>query len=218
MNRTRSNGTLGTRIIIGGTHGNNLIAIAVGSIKDRTGNLRPALDRPGTGTIIGTISGMCIEHMEDSSSHIARKGETSQLIINNGNLIERILGVGDAVGQALHGLDEIAPLADDPAGAHDVVARAPGHGDVAGGLGLAVDGKRAEGLPLGVDLGGAVEDVVGGNVDARDPVLGAGAGEQRRPRRVGLPGDDAALGGLRFIHGRVGAAVDDGAVERPVVL
>lgn len=109
-------------------------------------------------------------------------------------------------------------LADDPAGAHDVVARAAGHGDVAGGLGLAVDGQRAEGLLLVVDLGGAVEDVVAGHVDERDPVLGACAGEEGRPGRVGLPGGHAALGGLRLIHGRVGAAVDDGAVERPVVL
>ena len=97
------------------------------------------------------------------------------------------------------------------------MARAPGHGDVAGGLGLAVDGQRAEGLVLRVDLGGAVEDVVGGYVDERDPVPGAGAGEQRRAGRIGLPGGHAALGGLRFIHGGVGAAVDHGAVERPVV-
>ena len=97
------------------------------------------------------------------------------------------------------------------------MAGATGHGDVAGGLGLAVDGERAEGLVLGVDLGRAIEDVVGGHVDEHDPVLGAGAGEQRRPGGVGLPGDDTALGGLRFIHGRVGAAVDDRAVERPVV-
>ena len=110
------------------------------------------------------------------------------------------------------------PLADDPGAAHDVVARAPCHGDVAGGLGLAVDGQRAEGLVLVMDLGGAVEDVVGGHVDEGDPVLGAGAGEKGGADRVGLPGGGAALGGLRPVHGRVGAAVDHGAVERPVVL
>ena len=109
------------------------------------------------------------------------------------------------------------PLADDPGAAHDVVARAAGHGDVAGGLGLAVDGQRAEGLLLGVDLRGAVEDVVGGHVHERDAVPGAGAGEQGRAGRVGLPGGHEALGGLRSVHGSVGAAVDHGAVERPVV-
>lgn len=110
------------------------------------------------------------------------------------------------------------PLADDPGAAHDVVARAACHGDVAGGLGLAVDGQRAEGLVLAMHLGGAVEDVVGGHVDQGDPVLGAGAGEKGGAGRVGLPGDGAALGGLGFIHRGVGTAVDHGAVERPVVL
>lgn len=55
-------------------------------------------------------------------------------------------------------------------------------------------------------------------MDQGDAVLGAGPGEQRRTGRVGLPGDDSALGRLRLIYRRVGAAVDYGAVERPVVL
>lgn len=92
-------------------------------------------------------------------------------------LVQFVVRVGDTVGQALHRLNEVVALADDPGAAHDVVARAPRHGDVAGGLGLAVDGKRAEGLVLGMDLGRAVEDVVAGHVDQGDPVLGAGAGE-----------------------------------------
>ena len=156
--------------------------------------------------------------MEDGLGHVAREGQAAELVVDHGDPLEPVLGVGDTVGEAFHRLDEVVPLADDPGAAHDVVARAPGHGDVAGGLGLAVDGQRAEGLLLVVHLGGAVEDVVGGHVDERDPVLGAGAGEQGRAGRVGLPGDGSSLGGLCFIHGRVGAAVDDGAVERPVVL
>lgn len=145
------------------------------------------------------------QHVEDGSCHVAREGQAAQLVVHDGDLREPVLGVGDAVGQAPHGLDEVVPLADDPGAAHDVAARAPGHGDVAGGLGLAVDGQRAEGLVLGMDRGRAVEDVVGGHVDERDPVLGAGAGEQRQPGRVGLPGGHAALGGLGPVHGGVGA-------------
>ena len=156
--------------------------------------------------------------MEDGLGHVAREGQAAQLVVDHGDLREPVLGVGDAVGQPLHGPDEVVALADDPAGAHDVVARAPGHGDVAGGLGLAVDGQRGERLVLRVDLGGAVEDVVAGHVDECDAVPGAGAGEKGGAGGVGLPGGRAALGGLRPIHGRVGAAVDDGAVERPVVL
>ena len=158
------------------------------------------------------------QHVEDGLRHVAREGQASQLVVHDGDLAQLVIRVGDAIGQPLHRLHEVVALADDPGAAHDVVARAPGHGDVAGGLGLAVDGQRAEGLILGMDLGRAVEDVVGGHVDQGDPVPGAGAGEQGRAGGVGLPGGHAALGGLRFIHGRVGAAVDHGAVERPVVL
>ena len=147
-----------------------------------------------------------------------RLHQAAQLVVHDRDPLEPVLRVGHAVGERLHGLDEVAALADDPAGAHDVVARAPGHGDVAGGLGLAVDGQRAEGLLLVMHLGGAVEDVVGGHVDEGDPVPGAGAGEKGGTGGVGLPGGHAALASLRFIHGRVGAAVDHGAVERPVVL
>lgn len=56
MNRTRGDGPLSTRIIIGGTHRNNLIAIAAGSIEDRMGNLRPALDCAGAGAVISLFS------------------------------------------------------------------------------------------------------------------------------------------------------------------
>lgn len=156
--------------------------------------------------------------MEDGTGHVAREGQAAQLVVHDGDPLEPVLGVGYAVGEALHRLDEVVALADDPAGAHDVVARAPRHGDVAGGLGLAVDGQRGEGLVLGMDLRGAVEDVVGGHVDQGDPVPGAGACEERRPGRVGFPGGHAALGGLGPVHRRVSAAVDDRAVERPVVL
>lgn len=157
------------------------------------------------------------QHVEDGLRHVTREGEAAQLVVHDGDLRELVLGVGDAVGQAPHRLDELVSLADDPGAAHDVVARAPGHSAVAGGLGLAVDGQRAEGLPLGVDLGGAVEDVVGGHEHEGDPVLGAGAGEQHRPGRVGVPDDDAVLRGLGPVHRRVRAAVDNRTAERPVV-
>ena len=95
---------------------------------------------------------------------------------------------------------------------------AVGHGDVAGGLGLAVDAKRAEGLVLAVLLARAVEHVVARDMHERDPVLGAGLGKQRRALGVGGPGGFAALGRLGGVDGGVGSAVDDGAVERPVDL
>ena len=217
VDRARGDGTFGARVVVGGAHGHDPVPVAVGCLEDGAGDVGPALHRTGARAVIGPIGGVRPQHVEDGLGHVAREGQTAQLVVDHGDLCEPVLGVGDAVGESLHGLHEVVPLTDDPAGAHDVVARAPGHGDVAGGLGLAVDGQRAEGLLLGVDPGRAVEDVVAGHVDQGDPVLGAGAGEQGRAGRVGLPGGHAALGGLRFIHGGVGAAVDDGAVERPVV-
>ena len=218
VGRARGDGARGARVVVGGRYRHDPVAVAVGDLEDGAGDVRPALHGAGAGAVVGAVGGVRPQHVEDGLRHVAREGQAAQLVVHDGDLLQLVLRVGYAVGQPLHGLHEVVALADDPAGAHDVVARAAGHGDVAGGLGLAVDGHRGERLVLRVDLGGAVEDVVGGHVDERDPVPGAGAGEQGRPGRVGLPGDGAALGGLGFIHGGVGAAVDHGAVERPVVL
>ena len=218
MDRARGDRPLGARVVVVGADGDHFIAVAVGGLEDGAGDVRPGPDRARAGAVVGAVGRVRPQHVEDGSRHVAREGQAAQLVVHDRDLGELVLRVGDAVGQALHGFDEVVALADDPGAAHDVAARAPGHGDVAGGLGLAVDGKRAEGLVLGVDLSGAVEDVVGGHVDEGDPVLGAGAGEKGGPGRVGLPCDGAALGGLGFIDRGVGAAVDDGAVERPVVL
>lgn len=218
MDRARGDGARGAGVVVGGRNRHDPAAVAVGGLEDGAGDVRPGPDGTGAGAVVGAVGGLRVQYVEDGRGHVAREGQAAQLVVHHGDLVQLVVRVGDAVGQPLHGLDEVVPLADDPGAAHDVVARAAGHGDVAGGLGLAVDGQRAEGLLLGMDLGGAVEDVVAGHVDERDPVPGAGAGEQGRAGRVGLPGGHAALGGLRLIHGRVGAAVDHGAVERPVVL
>lgn len=218
VDRARGDGAHGVRIVVGRRYRHDPVPVAVGGLEDGAGDVRPAPHGAGAGAVVGAVGGVRPQHVEDGLGHVAREGQAAQLVVNDRDLLEPVLGVGDAVGQALHRLDEVAALADDPAGAHDVVARAPGHGDVAGGLGLAVDGQRAEGLVLVMHLGGAVEDVVAGHVDEGDPVIRACAGEEGGAGRVGLPGGRAALGGLRPIHGGVGAAVDDGAVERPVVL
>ena len=217
MDRARGDRALGAGVVVGGADRHDPVAVAVGGLEDGAGDVRPALHGAGAGAVVGAVRGVRAQHVEDGLGHVAREGQAAQLVVDHGDLLQLVLGVGDAVGKRLHRLHEVVPLADDPAGAHDVVARAAGNGDVAGGLGLAVDGQRAEGLLLVMHLGGAVEDVVGGHVDQGDPVHGAGAGEKRGPRRVGLPCGRAALGGLGPVHRGVGAAVDHGAVERPVV-
>ena len=218
MDRARGDGAPGAGVVVGGADRDHFLPVAVGGLEDGSGDVRPGPDGAGAGAVIGAVGGVRAQHMEDGLGHFAREGQAAQLVVHDGDPLEPVLGVGDAVGEPLHGLDEVVPLADDPGAAHDVVARAAGHGDVAGGLGLAVDGKRAEGLVLVMNLGRTVEDVVAGHVDEGDPVPGACAGEKGGAGGVGPPGGHAALGGLGFIHGRVGATVDHGAVERPVVL
>ena len=218
VDRARGDGAGCTRVVVGGADRDHLLAVAVGGLEHGAGDVGPGLDCTRSGAVIGAVGGVRAQHVEDGSRHVAGEGQAAQLVVDDRDLIQLVLGVGDAVRQALHGLDEVATFADDPGAAHDVVARAAGYGDVSGGLGLAVNGKRAEWLLLGMDLRGAVEDVVAGHVDEGDAVLGAGAGEKRGAGGIGLPGDHAALGGLRFVHGGVGAAVDHGAVQRPVVL
>lgn len=227
MLRPRGDGARGGGIVVGGRDGDDALAVAVGQVEDAGGDLRPGLDGAGPGEVVGAVRRgrarldvalAVAEQPEDALGHLVGEGESSVLVVDHGDPLEGVLRVRHAVREPLHGSDEVAALADDPARAHDVVARAPGHGEVTGGLGLPVDGERGEGLVLRVHLLGAVEDVVAGHVDERDAVLSADAGEQRRPGRVGPPCDRAPLGRLGFIHGGVGAAVDHGAVERPVVL
>ena len=218
MDRARGDGARGAGVVLGGADRHDPVPVAVGGLEDGAGDVGPGPDGAGARAVIGAVGGVRPQHVEDGLGHVAREGQAAELVVHDRDLREPVLGVGDAVRERLHGLDEVAALADDPGAAHDVVARAACHGDVAGGLGLTVDGQRAEGLVLAVHLGGAVEDVVGGHVDQGDPVPGAGAGEKGGAGGVGLPGDCSALEGLRFIDGRVGAAVDHGAVERPVVL
>ena len=159
MDRARGDGPLGAGVVVGGRYRHDPVPVAVGGLEDGAGDVRPGLDRAGAGAVIGPVGGVRPQHVEDGPGHVAREGQAAQLVVHDRDLREPVLGVGDAVGERLHGLYEVVPLADDPGAAHDVVARAAGHGDVAGCLGLAVDGQRAEGLVLGVDLGGAVEDV-----------------------------------------------------------
>ena len=160
MDRTRGDGARCASVVVGGADRHDLLAVAVGCLEDGAGDVGPGLHRAGAGAVIRAVGGVRPQHVEDGLGHVAREGQAAQLVVHDRDLLELVLGVGDAVGQALHGLHEVAALADDPGAAHGVVARAAGHGDVAGCLGLAVDGQRAEGLVLRVHLGRAVEDVV----------------------------------------------------------
>ena len=145
VDRARGDGARGAGVVVGGRHRHDPVAVAVGGLEDGAGNVGPALHGARAGAVVGAVGGLRVQDVEDGLGHVAREGQAAQLVVHDRDLREPVLGVGDAVGERLHRLDEVVALADDPGAAHDVVARAPRHGDVAGGLGLAVDGQRAEG-------------------------------------------------------------------------
>ena len=213
----RRDRSLGGGVVHSGRDGADRPAVAVARFEHLAGYVRPAGGVAGAGEVVGSVWGPGVQQVEDGLRHVISEGEAADLVVNHVHVVELVIRVRAAVGEARHGLHEVAPVADHPRAAQDVVRGARQHGEVSGRLGLPVDGQRAEGLVLGVGLPGAVEDVVGGDVHQRDAVLGANLREQRRAGGVGPPGGGAALTGLRPVDRGVGAAVDDGPVERPVV-
>ena len=152
--------TGGAGVAVGGRHRHDLPAVAVSGLEDSAGDVGPAPHGARAGAAVGAVGavgGLRVQHVEDGRGHVAREGQAAQIVVRDRNLGKFILRVGDAVGQTLHGFDEVVSLTDDPTGAHDVVARAAGHGDVTRCLVLAVDEQRAKGLPIVVRLGRAVE-------------------------------------------------------------
>ena len=144
VDRARGDGSLGAGVVVGGRHRHDPVAVAVGGIEDGAGDVGPGLHRAGAGAVIRAVGGVRPQHVEDGLGHVARECQAAQLVVHDGDLVQLVVRVGDAVGERLHGLHEVVALADDPGAAHDVVAGAAGHGDVAGGLGLAVDGQGGE--------------------------------------------------------------------------
>ena len=119
--------------------------------------------------------------------------------------------------KAQHRLDEVrAVRAENPGGAQDHVAVEPlADRPLAGCLAGPVDAERPERIVFGVGRRlGAVEHVIGGKVDERDPGLGRGFGQMGRP--IGVDGECRIR--LRFgaINGGIGGGVDD--QRRPVAL
>ena len=113
-------------------------------------------------------------------------------------------------GEAQHRLDEVAAAdPEEPGGADDEVALVGGGGRLlAGQLGAAVgrERRRLVGLHVGRALG-AVEDVVGGDVDDAGADLGRGGGDVAGA--VAVDREGRLLGLLGAVDVGPGGAVDD---------
>lgn len=153
--------------------------------------------------------GVGVQEVADAAGEVVGEGEAPDLVVDDA-------GVDAAGGEGGHGAHEVVAVADDPAGAEDVVEGDGGDEGVAGGFGLPVDAEGAHRVGLGVRAGfGAVEDVVAGDVDEGDAVGGGDAGEGGDSGDVGGPGVFAAVGGFGGVDVGVGGGVDDGVVLAP---
>lgn len=97
MDRARGDGALGARVVVGGRYRHDLLAVAVGGLEDGAGDIGPGLDGAGARAVVGAVGGLHIKHVEDGLGHVARKGQAAQLVVDHGDLLEFVLGVGDAV-------------------------------------------------------------------------------------------------------------------------
>ena len=113
-------------------------------------------------------------------------------------------------GEAQHRLDEIVPVrAVDPGGAQDnVLAQRLAHGALAGLLARAVNPQRIDRIVLSVGAAlGAVEDIIGRDMDQRNAGFAARRRDIGRSDAIGGPsGIGLALGA---VHRRIGGGVDD---------
>ena len=97
MDRARGDGAGGTGVVVCGADRDHLVPVAVGGLEDGAGDVGPGLDRAGAGAVIGSVGGVRPQHVEDGLGHVAREGQAAQLVVDHGDPLELVLGVGDAV-------------------------------------------------------------------------------------------------------------------------
>ena len=94
MDRGRGNGTAGASVVVGDANRHDLLAVAVGGLEDGAGDVRPEHDGSGAGAIVGVAWDKRPQHVEDGLVHIAREGQSAQLVVNDCDLRRVTLEVG----------------------------------------------------------------------------------------------------------------------------
>ena len=97
MDRARGYGARGVRVVVGGRHRHDPIAVAVGGLEDGAGDVGPGPDGAGARAVVGPVGGVRTQHVEDGLGHVAREGQAAQLVVHDGDLIQLVVRVGDAV-------------------------------------------------------------------------------------------------------------------------
>ena len=97
MGRARGDGARGAGVVVGGRYRHDPLPVAVGGLEDGAGDVGPGLDGTGAGAVIRAVGGVRPQHVEDGLRHVAREGQAAQLVVDHGDPLELVLGVGDAV-------------------------------------------------------------------------------------------------------------------------
>ena len=97
VDRARGDGTLGSGVVLGGADRHDPVPVAVGGLEDGAGDVGPAPHGARAGAAVGAVGGLSVQHVEDGGGHVAREGQAAQLVVHDGDLVQIVVRVGDAV-------------------------------------------------------------------------------------------------------------------------
>lgn len=106
MHRPRRNRSLGTGVILRRTHRLHGVGVAVAQLEHLRGDLCPGGDAAGAGQVIGAVLARAArlfvpvavaQQPEDALGHVAGESQAAELVVHDGHLAQRIVGVGAAV-------------------------------------------------------------------------------------------------------------------------
>src|SRR5699024_2431666 len=146
------------RGVLGGADLGDTGRVVPGAVEDPPGQVGPAERLTTTCDVVRTVGRPLLQQVHDRRGQVGGECGTTHLVAHH-------LGVDTAPSQGGHRAHEVAPVADHPRGAEQVVPGGGGRRRIAGGLGLPIHPQRGDRVVLPVGTGGgAVEHVVAGDV------------------------------------------------------
>lgn len=103
----RGDGALGGGVVVGRRDGLHGGAVAVGEVEHALGDGGPGLHRAGAREVVGAVlagrAGLHVavavaEQVQDPLRHLVGEGEAAELVVDDGDPLEGVGRVGDAVG------------------------------------------------------------------------------------------------------------------------
>lgn len=106
MHRPRRNRSLGTGVILRRTHRLDGVGVAVAQLEHLGGDVGPGGYAARAGQVVGAglagatrlfVPVAVAQQPEDALGHVAGEGQAAELVVHDGHLVQRIVGVGAAV-------------------------------------------------------------------------------------------------------------------------